>query len=143
MKKYIVASMTIAMMLLTSACGGQSETSEHANHQQSSVTDTGVASSDQTSGAAKGGEQLVVKATNYQFDQPEYHVKKGKPVTIVFDNVQGNHGLMIPALNVNLNARDSSITVTPQEAGTFDMACSIMCGSGHSTMVAKLIVDEA
>lgn len=142
MKKYIVASMTIAMMLLTSACGGQSETSEHANHQQSGVTDTGVATSDNTSGAAQGA-QLVVKATNYQFDQPEYHVKKGEPVTIVFDNVQGNHGLMIPALNVNLNARDSSITVTPQEAGTFDMACSIMCGSGHSSMVAKLIVDEA
>ncbi|WP_458119606.1 cytochrome C oxidase subunit II [Paenibacillus sp. Z6-24] len=142
MKKYIVASMTIAMMLLTSACGSQSETSEHANHQQSGVTDTGVATSDNTSGSAQG-TQLVVKATNYQFDQPEYHVKKGEPVTIVFDNVQGNHGLMIPALNVNLNARDSSITVTPQEAGTFDMACSIMCGSGHSSMVAKLIVDEA
>ncbi|WP_046215476.1 cupredoxin domain-containing protein [Paenibacillus wulumuqiensis] len=142
MKKYIVASMTIAMMLLTSACGSQSETSEHANHQQSGVTDTGVATSDNTSGTAQGA-QLVVKATNYQFDQPEYHVKKGEPVTIVFDNVQGNHGLMIPALNVNLNARDSSITVTPQEAGTFDMACSIMCGSGHSSMVAKLIVDEA
>ncbi|WP_322923065.1 cupredoxin domain-containing protein [Paenibacillus campi] len=139
MKKYLLIGMTAAMLMLTTACGGQSQ-SNTGSSGQSGVTDTGVATSE--NGAASG-EQLVVKATNYTFDQKEYHVKKGQPVTIVFENEQGNHGLAIPALKVNLNSSNSTVTVTPQEAGQFDMACSIMCGSGHSTMVAKLIVDEA
>ncbi len=139
MKKYLLIGMTTAMLVLTTACGGQSGGNTNSS-QQSGVTDTGVATSE--NGAASG-EQLVVKATNYTFDQKEYHVKKGQPVTIVFENEEGNHGLAIPALNVNLNSSNSTMTVTPEQAGQFDMACSIMCGSGHSTMVAKLIVDEA
>ncbi len=139
MKKYLLIGVTAAMLILTTACGGQNQGASNSS-EQSGVTDTGVATSE--NGAASG-EQLVVKATNYAFDQKEYHVKKGQPITIVFDNEEGNHGLAIPALNVNLNSSNSTMTVTPQEAGQFDMACSIMCGSGHSTMVAKLIVDEA
>lgn len=136
MKKYMLIGVTAAMLLLTTACGGQAQNSSGGT----GVTDTGVATSD--NGEASGN-QLVVKATNYTFDQKEYHVKKGEPITIVFQNEQGNHGLMIPALNVDLNSSNTTATVTPQQAGEFDMACSIMCGSGHSTMVAKLIVDEA
>ncbi|TKJ92371.1 cytochrome C oxidase subunit II [Paenibacillus sp. CFBP13512] len=128
----IIVSMMIAVMVLLSACGQKNE----SNPPQSGVTETGVAPAD-------GTEQLMIKATNYAFDQKEYHVKKGQPVQIVFESVQGNHGVMIPALNVDLDSQNTTATVTPQEAGQFDIACSIMCGSGHSTMVAKLIVDEA
>ncbi|WDF49707.1 cupredoxin domain-containing protein [Paenibacillus sp. KACC 21273] len=130
----IIVSMMIAVMVLLSACGQKNESA--TNPPQSGVTETGVAPAD-------GTEQLMIKATNYAFDQKEYHVKKGQPVQIVFESVQGNHGVMIPALNVDLDSQNTTATVTPQEAGQFDIACSIMCGSGHSTMVAKLIVDEA
>lgn len=140
-RSLIVISMMIALMVLLSACGQNNETA--TNQQESGVTDTGVASSDEATTSTDGTQQLVIKATNYAFDQKEYHVKKGQPVQIVFESVQGNHGVMIPALNVDLDSQTTTATVTPQEAGQFDIACSIMCGSGHSTMVAKLIVDEA
>ncbi|UQZ35735.1 cytochrome C oxidase subunit II [Paenibacillus sp. PK3_47] len=86
-------------------------------------------------------EEIVIKATNYSFDQEEYHLKKGVPVKIIFENESGNHGILVPELKLRLDAKTSSQVVVPGEAGTFEMTCAIMCGSGHSAMSAKIIVE--
>lgn len=85
--------------------------------------------------------ELIITATNYSFDQEEYHLKKGVPVKIIFQNDSGNHGILVPEFELQLNSKKSSKVIIPEEAGTFEMTCSIMCGSGHSAMRAKIIVE--
>ncbi|MNJ67801.1 Cytochrome C oxidase subunit II, periplasmic domain [compost metagenome] len=86
--------------------------------------------------------EIVIEATNFKFDQEEYRVKKDSPVKITFKNVEGNHGIIIPGLKLELKGKSQSKVVVPKEAGEYEIACSIMCGSGHSTMISKLIVEE-
>ncbi|WP_234414451.1 cupredoxin domain-containing protein [Paenibacillus sp. CAA11] len=85
--------------------------------------------------------ELVIKASNYQFDQQAYHVKKGVPVQITLENVDGNHGVNIDRLDVHLDRKHSSAVVTPTETGQYDIACSIPCGPGHKMMKAVLYVE--
>ncbi|WP_308722137.1 cytochrome C oxidase subunit II [Paenibacillus polysaccharolyticus] len=87
-------------------------------------------------------EQLVIKASNYEFDQPEYRLKKGVPVKIVYENVNGNHGLLVPEFNLLLDTQKSSKVIVPDKVGEFEMSCSVSCGSGHSSMISKIIVEE-
>lgn len=44
-------------------------------------------------------------------------------------------------MKLRLDAKDSSKVILPEEAGTFEVTCAIMCGSGHSGMSAKIIVE--
>lgn len=119
--------LSILCLLILSACSG------------------GNKASDTSDGAAENSitaeEELIITATNYSFDQKEYHLKKGVPVKVIFKNESGNHGILIPELELRLDAKTSSQVVVPEEAGTFEMTCALMCGSGHSTMSAKVIVE--
>ncbi|MNH39813.1 Alternative cytochrome c oxidase subunit 2 [compost metagenome] len=63
------------------------------------------------------------------------------PVKIIFKNEDGNHGILIPELELRLDAKTSSRVIIPEEAGTFEITCAIMCGSGHSSMSAQMIVE--
>ncbi|MEK4008431.1 cytochrome C oxidase subunit II [Paenibacillus sp. FSL H3-0333] len=119
---------SIIFVLLLTACGGNTSNSDSANN--------AAAGSNLTA-----EEELVITATNYSFDQPEYHLKKGVPVKIIFENESGNHGILIPEMKLRLDAKNASQVVLPEEAGTFEMTCAIMCGSGHSAMTAKIIVE--
>lgn len=86
-------------------------------------------------------EEIVITAANYSFDQKEYYLKKGVPVKITFKNESGNHGILVPEMKLRLDAKNSSEVIVPGEAGTFEVTCAIMCGSGHSQMSAKIIVE--
>jgi cytochrome c oxidase subunit II len=85
--------------------------------------------------------QLRIEATNYTFDQAAYHIKAGVPVEIILDSTEGNHGVHIQGLDVHLDNKHNSAVITPDKAGTYDIACSIPCGPGHRAMKAKLIVE--
>ncbi|WP_410512169.1 cytochrome C oxidase subunit II [Paenibacillus sp. BR2-3] len=130
MKRKFLIFLSIISVLILSACSDNSNTNENPGN-SSGITDTGVAPQ----------EELIIKATNYSFDQKEYHLKKGVPVKIIFENESGNHGILIPEFKLQLNRENSSQVLVPEEAGTFEMSCAIMCGSGHSRMVAKIIVE--
>ncbi|RKN86721.1 cupredoxin domain-containing protein [Paenibacillus ginsengarvi] len=92
--------------------------------------------------AAEGGKpQLKITASNFQFDQPEYKVKKGETLQVVLKNKEGTHGIDIAKLGITLGGKDMSKEVTFNEAGTFEIVCSVPCGAGHVNMKAKLIVE--
>ncbi|MBT2288641.1 cupredoxin domain-containing protein [Paenibacillus albidus] len=120
--------LSMVWVLVLTACGGSGNT---ASSNINKVTDSGI----------EAETELVISATNYKFDQEEYHLKKGVPVKIIFENESGNHGILVPELNLQLSSKESSAVIVPEEAGTFEMSCSIMCGSGHSGMIAKVIVE--
>lgn len=123
MRKAIALLMLCALLTLTSACSSSSN------------------SAASTEARVKPEAELVIEAVNYEFDQQEYRVKKDVPVQITFKNVEGNHGILIPGLRVQLSDKKDSVVIIPKEAGNYQIACSIMCGSGHGTMVSTLIVE--
>ncbi|HEX7058161.1 MAG TPA: hypothetical protein VF260_13315 [Bacilli bacterium] len=92
--------------------------------------------------AEQRDDQLLVIATNFQFDKPEYVVKKGQTLTVTLDSQIGLHGLEIDGYDVKLDSNNNEKKVTFDKAGTFDMRCAVLCGTGHADMKAKLIVQE-
>lgn len=93
---------------------------------------------------AAGTELLKITATNYQFDQPEYHVKAGTPYVISFNSKLGTHGAEIDELKINLTKDNPRMEYTFDKPGTtYELHCSIQCGTGHGGMIAKVIVDPA
>ncbi|NQX70698.1 cupredoxin domain-containing protein [Paenibacillus alba] len=128
MKKLLVLLMGIALVLAIAACGSKDTKSAGS-------TTTPAAS------AAAGGQQVVLKATNFKFDQTEYRVKKGEPVTISLENAEGMHGASIKEFKINLDNSKKTATFTPDKAGSFPINCSIMCGTGHANMKTTLIVE--
>ncbi|MCM3205554.1 cytochrome C oxidase subunit II [Paenibacillus sp. CC-CFT742] len=129
MKKTMAWLAACMLILVLAACGASNQS---AGSDSSGESDAGVTAS----------EELVIKASNYEFDQPEYHLKKGVPVNIVYENVNGNHGILVPELNLQLDTKNNSKVITPDKVGEFEMSCSVFCGSGHSSMISKIIVEE-
>ncbi|GGF85268.1 hypothetical protein GCM10010913_03350 [Paenibacillus aceti] len=123
MKKTVAFMATSVLLLVLAACGSGSNTSAENNN-------------------VKPEAELTIEATNFQFDQPEYHLKKGVPVKITFKSTEGNHGMLVPGLKLQLSGKSESKTIIPDETGEFEVACSIMCGTGHSSMISKIIVEE-
>ncbi|HEY2494743.1 MAG TPA: cytochrome C oxidase subunit II [Paenibacillus sp.] len=128
MRKTLAIIISCFLILTLAACGGNKD---NADPTDNGLTETGVAPS----------EELVIKATNYSFDQKEYHLKKDVPVKIIFDNAEGNHGVLIPGLNLQLDQKKSSKVITPDKAGRYEISCSIFCGPGHTTMISEIIVE--
>lgn len=127
MKKGIALLVSCMLLFVLAACaGGQKE-----SQGDSGITDTAVAEA-----------ELVIKGSNFQFDQKEYRLKKGVPVKITYENEDGNHGVMIPVLGLSLDRKNNSKVVTPEKTGEFEISCSIMCGAGHSKMISTLIIEE-
>lgn len=125
MKKNIAIVASSVLLLLVTACS--MENAGGAN---------GTGNNEITPEA-----ELLIKASNYQFDQQQYHLKKDVPVKISFKNESGYHGVLIPGLRVQLDQKNDSTVIVPTEAGEYEVACSIMCGTGHGSMVSTIIVE--
>ncbi|WP_343224594.1 cytochrome C oxidase subunit II [Paenibacillus sp. ACRSA] len=125
MKKSIAWLVACMLIMVLAACGS-------GNSSNGSDADPGITAS----------EELVIKASNYEFDKPEYHLKKGVPVNIIYENTNGNHGLLVPELKLQLDIQNTSKVIVPDQVGEFEMSCSVFCGSGHSSMISKIIVEE-
>jgi cytochrome c oxidase subunit 2 len=122
LNKILVLVMGLTLVFALAACGAKEKSAETA--------------------AAPANSQIVtLKASNFKFDQPEYKVKKGEPVTITLDNTQGNHGATINEFKVILGNGKKTVTFTPDKAGSFTIQCSIMCGAGHADMKSTLVVE--
>lgn len=122
MKKTVAFMLSSVLLLILAACGSESSGGSEVSN-------------------VKPEAELVIEATNYKFDQAEYHLKKDVPVKITFKNVEGNHGMLVPGLKLQLSGKKDSAVIIPKEAGEYEVACSIMCGSGHSSMISKIIVE--
>jgi cytochrome c oxidase subunit 2 len=122
MKKTILYLLAlIAVLAVVAACGKKEEAPVNT-----------------ASGPATGDLKIV--ATNWDFDQKEYKVKKGDTLKVTLESKEGAHAIKINGLNIDVGTNKSK-DVTFDKAGTYDIICSLPCGSGHSAMKAKLIVE--
>ena len=97
--------------------------------------------------AANGaGTQLVrITAAKFEFSNPEIHVKKGQPVTLVLTASDFAHGFDLPDFNVRADlvpGKPVEVTFTPDRAGRFVFLCDNFCGDGHDVMSGYLIVTD-
>ncbi|WP_219838588.1 cupredoxin domain-containing protein [Paenibacillus sp. R14(2021)] len=127
-KMLLLAVMTVAAIFILAACGSKSA-------DNNSITGAGV----ENTGTAASAK-ITIKAKRFEFDQPVYKIKKGEPTEITLVSEDGVHGVEIPDMNLKLDA-DKPKVLTFDNAGTYEFHCDIMCGSGHSQMVAKIEVE--
>ncbi|WP_226038169.1 cupredoxin domain-containing protein [Aquibacillus saliphilus] len=125
MKKSLLTLITVGLIVFLTACGGGENSDDTVQNE-----------------AADGneGQVITMTASNFEFDQAEYTVSKGEPVTINFTTEEGMHGIGIDEFGVKIQG-DGSATFTPEEPGEYVIYCNIACGTGHSQMKSTLIVQ--
>lgn len=130
MKKLWICTGLIALILGLSACGTKTGGSAEPSTASPGAQD------------AANTQKVTVVATNWKFDQAEYKVKKGKPVSLTLKNEKGVHGLEVEKLNVKLDNKTKTKVFTPDKAGRYNIVCTIPCGTDHLKMKAVLVVEE-
>lgn len=73
----------------------------------------------------------------------ELYVQQNRPVRLVMQSDDVLHDLFIPAFRTKqdvIPGRYVQQWFTPTKIGTFDIFCAEYCGTGHSAMLAKIVV---
>ncbi|GFN30905.1 cupredoxin domain-containing protein [Paenibacillus xylaniclasticus] len=122
-KLLLTGALTVMVLLVFSACGSSS-TAMNAN----------------ISEPQEAVSELNIQASNYQFDQEEYRVKQGEAVKITVTSTSGFHGIKINDTSYSIRSNESKI-LSFDKPGTYEIHCNIACGSGHTRMKAKIIVE--
>ncbi|QUW23356.1 cupredoxin domain-containing protein [Sporosarcina sp. Marseille-Q4063] len=128
MKKWLLTSILLSVLLVLAACGGKDTSDE------SGMVDNTGSSED-----ANASTEINITGKNFEFDQAEYTVKAGEQVKIIYKNDEGMHGIAIDGLDVDIKG-DGEASFTPTEPGEYTIYCNIPCGAGHADMKSTLIV---
>jgi cytochrome c oxidase subunit II len=122
MKKKLAYFLTAsALVLALAACGSNKDSNASPSPEESA------------------SQELVITATTFEFNKPEYAIPKDTPVKLSLENIKGAHGVEIVGQGITISGNKSKVVTLP--AGTYDIKCNIMCGNGHTQMKAKLVVS--
>jgi len=110
---------------------------------------------------AKADNQLRVDVTAQQFawdfaypeagvEAREMHVPVGTQLEIKLRALDVLHSFWVPEWRIKRDlvpgapgaSIDDNIVVTPDKVGTYSLICTELCGIGHSTMRAVVVVEE-
>ncbi len=97
-----------------------------------------------------GVREIEVNSYQYGWEPENIVVKKGEKIRFIITSVDVPHGfelegIVIPGWDVeNAVKKDDKIVleVTADEAGVWDLVCTVYCGPGHLSMRGKYIVRE-
>jgi cytochrome c oxidase subunit 2 len=73
----------------------------------------------------------------------EIRVPAGKPVKFILSAADVLHGFYLPDFRVKMDmipGRVTTLWVQPDRPGSYQIFCTVYCGTGHSNMLARLIV---
>ena len=89
---------------------------------------------------------------DYDVTAHELHVPVGTQLNITLSSLDVLHSFWVPEWRIKRDAVptaegnpqgvDDNFVVTPNEAGTFNVVCTELCGAGHSTMRAPVVVES-
>ena len=96
----------------------------------------------------RGGEDVKtidVTASRFQFEPATISVAQGDNIRLRLHSADRSHAFAIKAFRVKALIPNGGETVTVEfiadQAGTFAFTCSEYCGTGHSQMKGKLVVQ--
>ena len=140
-KKLIVMLMAAFMVFGLAACGQNDEKEEETAKE--TTTTPATPAEDTTSEKVEPTGNVVevtVNATNFEFDKKEIRAKAGDTIKLTVVNKTGAHGLAIDEFKQDVKGGETVEFVADQK-GEFEYYCSLMCGTGHDSMVGKLIIE--
>ncbi|MBE0569666.1 MAG: cytochrome c oxidase subunit II [Deltaproteobacteria bacterium] len=73
----------------------------------------------------------------------EIRVPQGKPVKFILSATDVLHGFYLPDFRVKMDmipGRITTLWLQPDRPGQYQIFCTVYCGTGHSNMLARLIV---
>lgn len=73
----------------------------------------------------------------------EIRVPQGKPVKFILSASDVLHGFYLPDFRVKMDmipGRITTLWLQPDRTGRYQIFCTVYCGTGHSNMLAQLIV---
>ena len=79
------------------------------------------------------------------FKAGELHLVKGTPYHFKLRAKDVIHSFWVPQFRMKKDAvpgLTTDIRVTPTRTGTYTLACTELCGLGHATMRAKVVVED-
>jgi len=82
---------------------------------------------------------------DYAFSEGELHVPVGRQVRFKLHTLDVIHSFWVPEWRVKKDAVPGLVTTvkaTPDKEGTYQLVCTELCGFGHSTMRAKIVVES-
>jgi cytochrome c oxidase subunit II len=86
----------------------------------------------------KGQDDVLIESD-------ELHIPLDKPVKVLLRSVDVLHDFYVPEFRAKMDMVPGMVTYywfTPTRTGTFDVLCFELCGIGHYSMRAKVVVDE-
>ena len=96
-------------------------------------------------------QEVAVIARRWEFFPSTITVRKDVPVKIHITTVDVPHGFSLPDFSQGSWVVSSdklkkgeivTFTYTFPDAGEFTYACNVFCGTGHTEMKGKIIVEE-
>lgn len=125
----LLLSLTIAFSLAACTPSNQQSTTPPLQQPAATATDARV---------------IRVTSENWKFNPNVITVKKGEKVQLQVTGVSGTHGFAVPDLGINVPVppgRTVTIDLPTDKEGTFALFCSIFCGSGHSGMKGRVVIE--
>ena len=89
-------------------------------------------------------KEFEITAKTFEFNPDTIRVNKGDKVKLIIKSTDVTHGFEIKEYNIEeILYPNKPVTVEfiADKAGEFIFKCNIPCGSGHSIMAGKLIVE--
>ncbi|MGH6940361.1 cytochrome c oxidase subunit II [Hypericibacter sp.] len=78
-------------------------------------------------------------------ESDEIHLPLNKPVKVLLRSIDVLHDFFVPQFRAKMDMVPGTVTYywfIPTRTGTFDVLCFELCGVGHYTMRAKVVVEE-
>jgi cytochrome c oxidase subunit 2 len=81
---------------------------------------------------------------DYAYTEGELHVPVGKQVQFKMHALDVIHSFWVPEWRIkkdNVPGQTTTAIVTPDKVGTYQLICTELCGFGHATMRARVVVE--
>jgi cytochrome c oxidase subunit 2 len=75
----------------------------------------------------------------------ELHVEVGRPYRLMMTSEDVIHSFFVPAFRIHMDVlpgRYTSVWFQPTRPGTYHLFCSQYCGTNHSSMVGRIVVQS-
>jgi len=89
-------------------------------------------------------KEFTIVARRFVFEPDTITVNAGDTVKLTINSVDVTHGFAISEFGVNATlfpGQTKTVEFVASRSGTYRMFCSIVCGSGHSSMKGTLVVQ--